>query len=513
MLVACVWVDAMRTLVETSRLIRWSQVVAIALVAGAAAGCSSDVMRFTSDPMVEGGRSDRTASISRAPAAPVGRVESRPMAPAPVASAPIATVPARNLPRNDYASAPSYSPATSYPQPQAGGTAGSMPETTASLPAPKPLAPKTTAGGWSWEGGTAITAQSGDTAETLSKRYGVPTQAILQSNNLSDGNSIQPGQRIIIPAYRVGGASSPAPAAPQIQASAPQTAPAYKPVAAAVAGKAISHKVSPGETLSGIAHKYHVPREDLAKANGLGVWDQVKVGQQLNIPGAKASASRPAQRADVADDEVPAAAPVAKVTKSDKASKVADAAKDKAAKLAEAKAKKAEELKLAAQKPAKEQLAKAKDEAVAKVAAVQPTADIEEKTGTAGSSGPSGFRWPVRGRVVSGYGAKSNGRENDGINMAVPEGTPVRAAEDGVVAYAGSELSSYGNLVLVRHSNGFVTAYAHNSELNVKRGDTVKRGQAIAKSGQSGDVNSPQVHFEIRKGSQAVDPVPHLTGN
>jgi murein DD-endopeptidase MepM/ murein hydrolase activator NlpD len=122
------------------------------------------------------------------------------------------------------------------------------------------------------------------------------------------------------------------------------------------------------------------------------------------------------------------------------------------------------------------------------------------------------FRWPVRGRVIAGYGAKTNGKQNDGINLAVPEGTPVKAAEDGVVAYAGNELKGYGNLVLVRHSNGFVTAYAHASEVMVKRGETIKRGQTIAKSGQSGEVGSPQLHFEIRKGSSPVDPLQFLNG-
>ena len=122
------------------------------------------------------------------------------------------------------------------------------------------------------------------------------------------------------------------------------------------------------------------------------------------------------------------------------------------------------------------------------------------------------FRWPVRGKVITSYGAKTNGKSNDGINLAVPEGTPVKAAEDGVVAYSGNELKGYGNLVLVRHSNGYVTAYAHASELMVKRGDTIKRGQIIAKSGQSGEVGSPQLHFEIRKGSSPVDPLQFLNG-
>jgi murein DD-endopeptidase MepM/ murein hydrolase activator NlpD len=122
------------------------------------------------------------------------------------------------------------------------------------------------------------------------------------------------------------------------------------------------------------------------------------------------------------------------------------------------------------------------------------------------------FRWPVRGKVITAYGAKANGKANDGINLAVPEGTPVKAADDGVVAYSGNELKGYGNLVLVRHANGYVTAYAHASELMVKRGDTIKRGQVIAKSGQSGEVQSPQLHFEIRKGSSPVDPLQFLNG-
>ena len=122
------------------------------------------------------------------------------------------------------------------------------------------------------------------------------------------------------------------------------------------------------------------------------------------------------------------------------------------------------------------------------------------------------FRWPVRGKVITGFGPKSSGGQNDGINVSVPEGTPIKAAEDGVVAYAGNELKGYGNLVLVRHSNGFVTAYAHASELAVKKGETIKRGQVIGKAGATGNVTSPQLHFEVRKGATPVDPTQYLTG-
>ena len=104
------------------------------------------------------------------------------------------------------------------------------------------------------------------------------------------------------------------------------------------------------------------------------------------------------------------------------------------------------------------------------------------------------------------------GDGNDGINVALPEGTSVRAAEDGTVAYVGDEIKGYGKLVLVRHSGGWVTAYANNGDLVVKKGEAVKRGQVLAKSGQTGNVTSPQLHFELRKGKTPVDPQQFLAG-
>jgi murein DD-endopeptidase MepM/ murein hydrolase activator NlpD len=126
-------------------------------------------------------------------------------------------------------------------------------------------------------------------------------------------------------------------------------------------------------------------------------------------------------------------------------------------------------------------------------------------------SKPEGFRWPVRGRIIAGFGTKANGEKNDGINLAVPEGTSVKAAEEGVVIYAGNELKSYGNLVLIRHKDGWVSAYAHNRSIKVKRGEDIRRGQIIAEAGMTGSVTSPQVHFELRKGATPVDPLDHLS--
>jgi murein DD-endopeptidase MepM/ murein hydrolase activator NlpD len=126
---------------------------------------------------------------------------------------------------------------------------------------------------------------------------------------------------------------------------------------------------------------------------------------------------------------------------------------------------------------------------------------------------PSRFRWPVRGKVIDAFGKRADGTHNDGINLQVPQGTEIHAAEGGQVVYAGNELKGYGNLVLIRHDNGWVTAYAHAEQMLVKRDDIVKRGQVIAKAGRTGSVDRPQVHFELRQGSKPVDPLPHMETN
>src|SRR5204863_7393264 len=112
--------------------------------------------------------------------------------------------------------------------------------------------------------------------------------------------------------------------------------------------------------------------------------------------------------------------------------------------------------------------------------------------------------WPVKGRLVAGFGPAGKGLHNDGINIAAPIGTQVRAVDNGVVAYAGSELKGFGNLLLIKHADGVTTAYAHNQKLLVTKGDVVKQGQVVATVGKTGNVDSPQLHFEVRVGTQAV---------
>ncbi|WP_157944550.1 M23 family metallopeptidase [Mangrovicella endophytica] len=153
-----------------------------------------------------------------------------------------------------------------------------------------------------------------------------------------------------------------------------------------------------------------------------------------------------------------------------------------------------------------------------KVASIAPSApattigkvDSDEEADAPAGTGISQFRWPVKGRVVKRFGDKAGTRRNEGLNISVPRGTPVKAAENGVVIYAGDGLKEFGNTVLVKHDNGLVTVYGHADAINVKRGATVKRGQEIATAGMSGDTDVPIVHFEVRKNSAPVDPMTYL---
>jgi murein DD-endopeptidase MepM/ murein hydrolase activator NlpD len=328
-------------------------------------------------------------------------------------------------------------------------------------------------------GGTKIIVGTSDTLDVLAKRYHVTPQAILAANGYKGPRALSPGQQLIIP-HPGAVAAAPAPLMAPV-AAAPAVAP--KPVAA-VAAPPSMHFVNHGDTLASIARKNHISATELARANGLEPSAKLKLGTKLTVPGAKTAAvAAPLAPAPVG------AAPVAAALQPVAAAPVP------ATKMA-AVAQPAQSARLA-------QATTTIDE--------KPAAEAPAKAAETTSSLPT-FRWPVRGKVITSYGTKTNGKSNDGINVAVPEGTPVKAADDGVVAYSGNELKNYGNLVLVRHPNGYVTAYAHASELLVKRGDPIKRGQVIAKSGQSGEVASPQLHFEIRKGSSPVDPLQFLNG-
>jgi murein DD-endopeptidase MepM/ murein hydrolase activator NlpD len=248
-------------------------------------------------------------------------------------------------------------------------------------------------------------------------------------------------------------------------------------------GESATHLVQSGDTAWNISQRYGISVDQLAAANGGST--TVRIGQRIVIPGAHGSGGQGVQLASLNPTDVPSAAPAAPMPE------VPIAAAEPAPRPVRT-------------APASEQVAIAPQSGNAgSVAPLAPQPSAETAT--------TEFRWPVRGRVISGFGKKPNGERNDGINLAVPEGTSVKAAEDGTVIYAGNELKSYGNLVLIRHANGWVSAYAHNSKLEVKRGDKVERGQVIALSGMSGGVTTPQVHFELRKDAAPVDPLKFLT--
>jgi murein DD-endopeptidase MepM/ murein hydrolase activator NlpD len=243
------------------------------------------------------------------------------------------------------------------------------------------------------------------------------------------------------------------------------------------------------------------------KANGLAT-PSVKIGQKLTIPGGTAPASKKIASAEVVSTNNPHTFGGTKVlgtlSSKDGADKAGATDEQPVATIAMAKADDGK----APAAPAMPSIPVKTGEQTSRSDATAAIDDAAEPPSANGTS----FRWPVRGRIISSFGSKPNGEKNDGINLAVPEGTSVKAAEAGTVIYAGNELEGYGNLVLIRHADGWVSAYAHNSAIKVKRGDQVRRGQTIATAGSSGSVSSPQVHFELRKGAKPVNPMDYLAG-
>jgi murein DD-endopeptidase MepM/ murein hydrolase activator NlpD len=296
--------------------------------------------------------------------------------------------------------------------------------------------------------------------------------------------------------------------APQARAAAPE--PAYRPKP--VQGHRV--KVAKGDTLSSLSRRYGLPVEAIVSANNLPD-GRLAVGQELVLPGVSA-----AKAAAVAKRGTPNVRVVK--TETIRPPEATSLAEEEAAEAAGEEAGVKENAKEAAKDSAKASAAAGTarngGNAPPDIAASQETTGEEAPRVAKNDQLPSpdpmagnSFRWPVKGRVISGFGTRPDGGHNDGIDVAVPQGTSVKAAENGVVAYAGNELKGYGNLVLVRHANNWVSAYANNATLLVKRGDKVRRGQIIAKAGATGAVSAPQVHFELRKGSRPVDPTKHMS--
>jgi murein DD-endopeptidase MepM/ murein hydrolase activator NlpD len=265
--------------------------------------------------------------------------------------------------------------------------------------------------------------------------------------------------------------------------------------------------VKRGQTLDGYAYTYHVPKSAIIAANNLRPPYQLKTGQRLTIPTAGGpvhqAVARPLAASPIVSTPTPLPPPQAAVpqppptpqsiTPPGKASP--------------------DVIPLDGPAPPKQAAAAPPPATSAPPVAATLTPPSAPPAAAQASASPSSgrFPWPVRGRVLANYGNTPGGGHNDGINIAAPRGTPVHAIDGGTVVYAGNEVKGYGNILLIRHSDGWISAYAHLGDVEAKQGETITAGQVIGKVGDSGGVAEPQLHFELRRGKRPVDPKEFLT--
>lgn len=247
------------------------------------------------------------------------------------------------------------------------------------------------------------------------------------------------------------------------------------------------HVVRQGETGIAIARAYGVPWSELIALNRLKEPYVIRVGQRLRLPGP--GSAPPAQSRTATRPPAPSPAPPQPPLSLEERARAFALTIDDVVTGGQP----------AATRPARS--------AQAPAAAEEPPTPLPAVTG-----GAPRFRWPLPGRIISGFGPKAGGRFNDGVNLKASAGEPVRAAGDGVVAYAGDAIPGFGNLLLVKHAGGWVSAYGHNEALLVARGARVKAGEVIARAGQTGAVAEPQLHFELRRGRAPVDPAKVIGG-
>lgn len=448
------------------------QAAAVVLLAGMSAACSSARL---SEPFFTGSTDNQRQIIgngqgrSVAYADPNANAGYQPMPPAVNnSSVSRGDLPA---PSNTYQSTNSYGADVGY-QPASYATAAGA-----------------VASGWTAAGGKVVTLGASDTLDNLAAKYGVPQDAILSVNQLVSSGDIRPGRSIIIP-RRSDGTHQPT---MTTAAYAPEPSPAQQ-AQPLPAMSNDTYVVQPGDTLFGVARRLGVNVHELASANGLTTASGLRIGQTLRLSGG--TGTQPTQVASLGNSPVRGAPeqPLGQLRVDANGNAIG------AAPVANS-----------SPPPAQAAVAPPPMPAIPAQETAKTIAAVDSAVDAASSDGKS-FRWPVRGRIISGFGTKPNGERNDGINLAVPEGTSVKAVEAGTVIYAGNELEGYGNLVLVRHADGWVSAYAHNKEILVKRGDKVQRGQTVSTAGMTGSVSSPQVHFELRKGSKPVNPMDYLAG-
>jgi murein DD-endopeptidase MepM/ murein hydrolase activator NlpD len=322
-----------------------------------------------------------------------------------------------------------------------------------------------------WRGrgeGEVVRVQPGDTLYSIARRFGVTVDMIARANNLSTVY-VRPGTELFIPR-----------ADPASYGRGPAGGPAPQPAACAAKH---CHVVKPGETAASIARAYGVTGKQIAEANNL-VNGTVKAGQTIAIPDTGHSRQ-----------EFASAAPTER-----QAPAVGQGFQNPAAGLAGASPKPQNAAPAGPAKPAPE----------IRTAELTPLPEPQCDAALANPLPRMGntFRKPVEGKTIAQFGPQRDGTVNEGVTISVPKGTPIKAAENGVVAYVGDELPGFGNLILIRHADEYVTAYAHADTVLVKKCDVVKRGQTVATAGTTGDASQPELHFEIRKNSKPVDPGP-----
>ena len=330
---------------------------------------------------------------------------------------------------------------------------------------------------------TEITVARGDTLYAIGAKYGMKVDEIAQLNNLSEPYNLSVGQKLRVRASTEQVVTE----IPKIPEPKPITKPEVKPVTAAETkpastGRATTTrvelteiKVVPGDTLYSLSRKYSVPVNDLAVMNNLNAPFALYAGQVVRVPNLETAPVRVASNATAKTEPVKTT-----VTPTTTKSKPTDTK----------------------QKQTKSQSQKTSTK--------QSSGNTVKKLPTIAARSSSRFSWPVRGKILSNYGSKSNGLFNDGINIAAARGTTVTAAENGVVAYAGNEVKGMGNLIIIQHSDGWMTVYAHMDSIAVRRGARVNVGGKIGTVGQTGKVNKPQLHFEVRKGTKAYNPIQYL---
>ncbi len=332
--------------------------------------------------------------------------------------------------------------------------------------------------------GDTIEVRSGDTLYGLARANGVTVRDLMTANGLTNA-MIRPGQTLRLPGSG-SNIAAPISSAPERRTAAARPRAAV-PVIVAQDWRG-SYQVQPGDSLYRIARQHEIRVADLQRANSIENPRQLKPGMVLRIPGTAEPSSLPSSTVTTIPGATAPEAPRA-IQSTTQPTMINGRGERRVAAL---------------------NTGRITDASPAPSASWSGVKPVQTVAITPSQIGTNSLRWPSKGKVLSGFGQRADGTHNDGINIAVPKGTDVHAAAEGEVAYAGSELKGYGNLILLRHDNGWVTAYAHADQLLVKRGDKVRRGDVIAKAGNTGQVDQPQLHFELRQGSKPVDPLPYL---